>query len=395
MKHFIVFLALLVFHSGTVRAGEKRVRKELADTDRVLLLGGGFIEQERLHCYLETRLLRHHPRGQLLFRNLGWGGDTVRGSARTGGFENPQGFARLLKEVTQWKPTVILVGYGMNESFAGAKGIDVFVKDYRSLLDKLAPLKSRLILLAPTYHEALGPPHPDPTEHNKSLQSYAEAIRDLAQKRDVEFINLFHAMKTAKATMPGRIFTTNGIQPNELGYAVIARTVEKALGYASASDWHFTVSAKGKVREQGGVKEKVEATKRGLRLWIQEPVVPVTDPLAKEGLVLRVTDLADGMHVLTVGGKEVLRATGEAWGRGLFIAAGNPDGEKLRQAVIAKNELFYRRWRPFNDHSRHFDFLRGDFSLYDKAIADRERAIQDMLAPRWHCFEIVPLGKSK
>lgn len=393
MKLFVPFLVLFSLFPGAACAGEKSASKKLADTDRVLLLGGGFIEQERLHCYLETRLLRHHPRGELLFRNLGWGGDTVRGSARTGGFGNPEGFARLLKEVTQWKPTVIFIGYGMNESFAGPAGIKSFVADYVTLLDKLAPLKARMILFSPTYHEPLGPPYPDATEHNELLQSYAEAIRDLARKRDLEFIDLFHALKKAKEKEPGRAFTTNGIQPNGAGYAVIARTVEAALGYPSGNGWRMTVSAAGAVKEAVGAKAKAELAKRGLRLVIEEAALAVADPLGKEEHFLRVTDLPAGTHALELGGKAVARATAEAWARGLPIPAGERAGEELRQAIIAKNELFYRRWRPFNDHSRHFDFMKGDFSLYDKAIAEQERVIQAMNGPRAYAVEIVPSGK--
>jgi hypothetical protein len=99
------------------------------------------------------------------------------------------------------------------------------------------------------------------------------------------------------------------------------------------------------------------------------------------------------MHLLEIGQEEVARATAATWARGLSIPVWKHAGEELRQAIIVKNDLFYRRWRPFNDHSRHFDFLKGDFSLYDKAIAERERAIATMLTPRLYSVEIVPLGK--
>jgi lysophospholipase L1-like esterase len=393
VKLSIPVLILVTLLPGALRANDKRTTTRLIEKDRVLLLGGGFIEQERLHCYLETRLLRHHPRGGLLIRNLGWGGDTVRGSARTGGFENPEGFARLFREVAQWQPTVIFIGYGMNESFAGAAGLDAFVKDYGSLLDKLAPLKARMILLSPTYHEPLGPLYPDATAHNEHLKAYSETIHALAQKRGLEFIDLFDAVKKAKDADPDRVFTTNGIQPNAAGYALIARTVEGALGYPVANGWRISVSAEGVVKESIGAKATGETTKRGLRLSIHEKTLAVADPLGKDELFLKVTGLPDEMHLLEIGQEEVARATAATWARGLSIPVWKHAGEELRQAIIVKNDLFYRRWRPFNDHSRHFDFLKGDFSLYDKAIAERERAIATMLTPRLYSVEIVPLGK--
>ena len=45
--------------------------------------------------------------------------------------------------------TVIFLGYGTNESFAGAAGLPRFQAQYNKLLDDLAPTKARFVLLAP------------------------------------------------------------------------------------------------------------------------------------------------------------------------------------------------------------------------------------------------------
>src|SRR5262249_2075928 len=148
----------------------------LKDGDRLVFLGGGLVEQDRLHGQLEARLTGRHPDARLIFRNLGWGGDTVRGTARTGGYQNPDGLARLLKEVQELKPTVLFLGYGMNESFAGAQGLDGFLADYDRLLDRLAPLKARVVVLSSTSHEDLGRPFPDPAGHNRDLEAYTAAL---------------------------------------------------------------------------------------------------------------------------------------------------------------------------------------------------------------------------
>src|SRR5579859_676951 len=116
-------VCLLLIRLPVLWGADTAQRFTLAEGDRVVFLGNGFIEQERLHAYLETRLTSHHPDAQIRFRNLGWGGDTVRGIARTAGYQNPEGFARLLKEVQDLKPNVIVLGYGMNESFDGPQGL--------------------------------------------------------------------------------------------------------------------------------------------------------------------------------------------------------------------------------------------------------------------------------
>src|SRR5262245_25546131 len=123
----VVLLALTL--PGRSASGPAE-RFTLRDGDRVVFLGGGFIEQERLHGHLEARLTARHPFAAIHFRNLGWGGDTVRGGARTSGYQNPEGLARLLKEARELKPSVLFLGYGMNESFAGPQGLAGFLADY-------------------------------------------------------------------------------------------------------------------------------------------------------------------------------------------------------------------------------------------------------------------------
>src|SRR5438270_2516509 len=159
------FLVAVMLAAPGVQPAADEARLVLKTGDRVVLVGNGFIEQERRHGRLEALLASRFPDADFALRNLGWGGDTVRGEARTGGYQNPDGLARLLKEVQDLKPTVIVLGYGMNESFDGTQGLAAFVADYERLLGKLAPLKARLVLLSPTYHEDLGRPLPDPAEH--------------------------------------------------------------------------------------------------------------------------------------------------------------------------------------------------------------------------------------
>src|SRR5947207_1725925 len=102
----LIWGTIVLMQLATLAAAEP-LRFALKPGDRVVLLGSGLIEQERRFGYLETRLSRRLVEGSLVFRNLGWAGDTVRGIARTSGFEEPEGFARVLKDVHDYKPTVI------------------------------------------------------------------------------------------------------------------------------------------------------------------------------------------------------------------------------------------------------------------------------------------------
>jgi lysophospholipase L1-like esterase len=392
-------LAGLAFTLAGFAGPESAEPFALKDGDRVVFLGGGFFEQERLHGQLETRLTSHFPDAAVVFRNLGWPGDTVRGSARTAGFQNPDGLARLVKEVQELKPTVLFLGYGMNESFDGPPGLAGFIADYEKLLAKVVTPKMRVVLLAPTCHEDLGRPLPDPAGHNRDLDAYTAALKKLAERRGFAFVDLFHALQSAKSAHPAWRLTTNGIHLTQAGSAVAARVIEEQLGQP-ARTWRVEMDSGGKVlARQGTVVDMVHAADGALCFRVHDDLIPVAavGPVPGDALLLKVAGLAPGQYVLKMDGEEVYRATAADWQKGVTLTAGPAfrDFLALRDAVLHKDQLFYRRWRPFNDHSRHWDFMRGDYALYDKEIAGAEEVIAKTRRPRPYACEIVAKGGPK
>src|SRR5689334_5927482 len=115
--------AMLLLLVAVPRAVDASFRLELRDGDRVVFLGGELIEHEQAGGYIETMLTTRFAHQNVTFRNLGYSGDTVSGDARglcTGWstFESPeQGLNRLRKIFREISPTVLIVNYGMNESF--------------------------------------------------------------------------------------------------------------------------------------------------------------------------------------------------------------------------------------------------------------------------------------
>ncbi len=73
---------------------------ELRDGDRVVLLGGTLIEREQNQGYWETMLTARNAKKNIVFRNLGWSGDTVFADAR-GGFGTPADGFREMKELIE------------------------------------------------------------------------------------------------------------------------------------------------------------------------------------------------------------------------------------------------------------------------------------------------------
>src|SRR5258707_8526426 len=102
------------------------------------------------------------PDRNITFRNLGWSADTPAGDSRFGlsllqaGLEpSDEGWKQLVKQVTEARPTVVLVGYGMANSFEGPEKLAAFRTNYNRLLDTIEKVfpAVRFVLLGPLQHQ--------------------------------------------------------------------------------------------------------------------------------------------------------------------------------------------------------------------------------------------------
>src|SRR5438045_3035628 len=116
---FVAFASLF----ASSRAADQPAPFELRDDDRVVFVGDAFIEGEQQHGWIELMLTTRFAPRNMLFRNLGWNGDTPAGESRAGlsllqaGKEPPDaGAPQLRQQLADAKPTVVLVGYGMASS---------------------------------------------------------------------------------------------------------------------------------------------------------------------------------------------------------------------------------------------------------------------------------------
>ena len=236
--------ALLAFLALTVaRAATPAPRFELRDGDRVVFLGDTLVEREQSHGWIELMLTARAADRSVTFRNLGWSADTPTGTSRTGlsllqaGRESAdEGWTQLQQQITDAKPTVIIVGYGMANSFDGPAGETKFADDYTRLLDTLAKLApaARLVLLSPSRHESLGAAAAYPAAHNAALARVSASIREIAVARGLPFFSLFDALATPMAaanasTAPAAKLTDNGIHLNSAGYRAAAFALEDFL----------------------------------------------------------------------------------------------------------------------------------------------------------------------
>jgi lysophospholipase L1-like esterase len=359
---------------------------ELKDGDRVVLVGATLIEREQRYGYWEAALTSRWPDRNITFRNLGWSGDNVWGDARAGFGTRADGFKLLKDHVLSLNPTVIILAYGGNESFDGEAGLPKFVDGLNVLLDTLAPAKTRIVLLAPLRQEDLGRPLPDPTAENKNLRLYIDALRDAAKKRTLTFADLNEFLGDGPKAPP---LTDDGLHLTGSGYWRSAFALEQALG----------------LPEQSGIDELDGIKKNSLKLRrLRLPPPPPPDGPIRQVLkpyLVTLKGLPPGRDSFAVDGAPVGVAPADEWAKGVAISRG-PDfdqAEKLRDAIVAKNRLYFYRWRPANE-TYLFGFRKAEqgknaveIPEFDPLVVKKEEEIAKLRVPVAHTYELKPEAK--
>lgn len=225
--------------------------------ERIVFLGNGLAERDVYFGWLETELHLRFPDQKLIVRNMGRPGDTPGfrpHPARVSQWAFP-GAAQFHPELNshfgkgfyptpdQWlthlKADTILAFFGYNESFDGPgrvanfeAEVDAFV---RHTLSKAynGVAAPRLVLVSPIAFENLSASRdlPDGVQENARLSLYSDALRRVADRHGLTFVDLFNATKAryAKAGLPA--LTINGFLPTEAGYAEVgAMLADGAFG---------------------------------------------------------------------------------------------------------------------------------------------------------------------
>jgi hypothetical protein len=369
------------------------------DGDRVVLVGNTLIEREQRTGYWETLLTIRYPNRNIVFRNLGWSGDTVFGEAQARFGTAADGFRHCVEHVTALKPTVILMGYGSNESFAGEAGLPRFRQGTETLLDAFGPTKARIVMLSPLRHEDLGRPLPDPAEHDRNLRLYRDALREIAGKRKHSFVDLYDLLGD------GSKLTDNGIHLTDYGYWRSAVALDRGLGLPPVR-WHIAIDAKSKptavqgadLKPDPAVPLRFAVTDTQLPAPPAPPEAPAAAVLPGMERTLRVTGLAAGKYALRIDGKEVAVAGPAEWAAGVRLQRGPEfeQVERLRAVIVEKNRLYFHRWRPQNE-TYLFGFRKKEqgqnareIPEFDPLVAKLEADVAGLRVPRSHQYELIP-----
>ncbi|MAS92494.1 MAG: hypothetical protein CMO55_04790 [Verrucomicrobiales bacterium] len=233
----------------------------LKSGDKVVIVGNTIIERARLSGHLETALqLAAGPEVEdLSFRNLGWSGDSVFGDSRSYFGTPEEGRTRLSQNLTDLKPTVALLCYGTGAAMSVESGwtneksaaktsgagmeesLKLFTEAYQELIERVrtasGPQLREIVLISPPPLENLPAPLPDQTENNKRLAQFRDAIRDIAVKDNLRFVDLFNALggDDFSGEIASPALTTNGVHYSETGYQILAKALVEELGYPESA----------------------------------------------------------------------------------------------------------------------------------------------------------------
>lgn len=216
----ISLLALLLSLACQLAAAAPRF--EFRNGETVAFLGDGFIEREQYAGWIELAATTQFPDREIKFRNLGWSADTPAGESRKGlslvqaGREpEGEGWRQLLRQLSEYKPDVIILGYGTAASLPDGMSPDAFRENLARLIDeapKATGKETRFLILGTMPHT------------NRNRAAIEAILSETAAKRDIPFVGMEDLAKDPA-------FFQDAIHLSDAGYKATARIIEKALGW--------------------------------------------------------------------------------------------------------------------------------------------------------------------
>jgi putative heme-binding domain-containing protein len=209
-----------------------KVPLEVVKGERIAFVGNSTAERFNLFGHFEALLHSRFKDKELVVRNFARPADEVALRQR------PSDYTKLGDPLYAFNPDTMLCFFGFNESFAGKDGVEKFKADYEKFLDEYAQkyprddAKSppRFVLVSPIAFEPTGDPLlPDADARNADLKLYADAVKAVAAKRGLAFIDVFEPTSKAFTAQPGMQYTINGCHTNEAGDKLLGELLDAAL----------------------------------------------------------------------------------------------------------------------------------------------------------------------
>ena len=380
--------------------------------NRIAFLGDTLIANMDRYGYFEAAVTARWPRHSIEFRNIGWPGDDVLGTARAefgspsrraaGDAPRGAGYEELLRHIRQADATTYFLGYGGEVAYHdnSPDGPEVafsrFRDNYRRLLETLRSGGSQVILLTPPAHEPSGLRLPDPSRHNHHLAKVAAFLRELAAELKLPVVDLYTELR---ATHPDEPLTENGVHLNERGYRRLATALCRTLGLHGPK----THSALSVSLAEGSAPSVARATlladyttRRGRHVEL------VADRLPAVGLHPSPRITCEGgapAYRLKIDSRPVLERSRETWATGVALSDGAEHEQcaELRRLIREKNKLHRYRLRPLNKtyiflfRSHEMGHLAYEMEEFDALVKEKEMQIAKLRRPRSRTYTVEPM----
>lgn len=225
---------------STVRAAESPLPAEIAKARRVVLLGDSITYAGSYVDFIEAAIRLRDPswKGEII--DVGVPSETVSGLSEPGHaggkFPRPDLHERLDRVLDQLKPDCVFACYGMNDGIYLSFDEERFAKfqeGVRWLREKVAAIHAPIIHLTPPVYDPK-PAQGKHSDYNDVLDRYSEWL--LAQRaQGWTVIDAHGPMKaelaSRRAQNPEFFFAKDGVHPDHLGHAVMARAILKGLNF--------------------------------------------------------------------------------------------------------------------------------------------------------------------
>lgn len=407
----------------------------LHDGDTPMVFVGDSITEQRMYTALiEAYTLSRFPTWKITFRNSGWSGDKATLQLR-----GPDFNASLQRDILSLQPKAATIDYGMNDANEGDAGLAKYTEYETKLVEALKKAGTRVALLTSTPREGYETGLPAGNKSNPMLQKYADALKDVATKENVLFIDQYTPFvktiedgRVAGVLSPNasvqpvmRLISPDGVHPELGGHFLMATIILRGMkAPALVSSASLDATAKSTSSAQGCTIEWQDAPAGSVQFkrtdnCLPWPVpndsridlvmkIPGFDPATwLNQYELKVANLTEASYTLSIDDKEIgtYAAADLAKGVNLGFMRKGPifdQGQKLYQAIVAKNEVYYTRWRgvqiarldgwiakvPGIEDARTAELAR-----MDKIIADDEAKIDELRKPVPHVFKLTPVPK--
>ncbi len=427
---YLLTAALLLGAAQTGAAQEFFLKKG----DTVVVMGDSITEQRLYSNYLELWSQTRFPAYNLVFRNVGIGGDTSGG-----------GNGRFKRDVLTFKPTVLTVDFGMNDGgyvWPGkivnkkemtAADVDARFANYMKGLQgiaaqaKAANIRVAWVTPQPVEHN----PGDLNEKYNPTLEKFSAGVGEIAKTNNGLFADQFHPysaviQKARDAGEKGRITAGDAVHPGAPGQALMAASILNALGFPKEVSMMEIKLGQGSVgvsaRNCGG--SGLTQKGGGVSFERKDFALPFFPEQAKSILkwaplledmnqyTLKVTGLAAGKYDVSLGGKKVATYTDADLAKGVNLAgpalAVGPVADQVKEVVKAvtdKTTYYHDQiYSPlvlqrniaknpdFKDVAKEDVAKRRDALIAERLtkMPELDAAIRKALEPRAHLVEIMP-----